>query len=149
MNQYFFSGIAFFGGVCLAVQAGFSTQLGTLLKKPILASISQSLSGVVFAFIFVLLFSKELPSLQTAKQIPWYLWFMGGLFSITGITLYYFTIPKLGISKMISLGLGGQLIFSAIAGHFGWLDLPVEPITLKKIIGTIAMTMGIILISSK
>lgn len=149
MNQYFFSGIAFLGGVCLAVQAGFSTQLGSLLKKPILASISQSLSGIVFALVFILLFSREMPSLQTAKQIPWYLWFMGGLFSITGITLYYLTIPKLGISKMISLGLGGQLIFSAIAGHFGWLGLPVEPITFKKFIGAITMITGIILISSK
>lgn len=149
MNQYFFSIVAFVGGVCLAVQAGFNTQLGILLKKPILASISQSISSFIFASVFLLLFSKELPSLQTAKQIPWYLWFIGGLFSVTGITLYYFTIPKLGISKMIALGLCGQLVLSAVAGHFGWLNLPVEPITWKKIIGIAAMMSGIIIISSK
>ncbi|PSL50353.1 transporter family-2 protein [Chitinophaga niastensis] len=149
MNQHFVSIIAFFGGVCLAVQACFNAQLGTLLKKPILASISQSISSFIFAAVFVLLFSKELPNLQTAKQIPWYLWFIGGLFSVTGITLYYFTIPKLGISRMISLGLCGQLVLSAIAGHFGWLNLPVEPVTLKKTIGIAAMVTGIILISSK
>jgi transporter family-2 protein len=149
MNQYVVSIIAFIGGVCLAVQAGFNAQLGALLKKPILASISQSISSFIFASVFVLFFSKELPSLQTAKQVPWYLWFIGGLFSVTGITLYYFTIPKLGISRMISLGLFGQLVLSVIAGHFGWLRLPVEPITLKKAIGIVAMMTGIFLISSK
>lgn len=149
MNQYFVSVVAFFGGVCLAIQAGFNARLGSLLKMPVLASISQSASSFIFATVFVLFFSKELPSLQTAKQIPWYLWFIGGLFSVTGITLYYFTIPKLGASKMIALGLCGQLMLSVIAGHFGWLNLPVEPITLKKTIGVAAMLIGIILISSK
>lgn len=149
MNQQLLSLIAFLGGICLAIQAGLNTQLGVLLKKPILASISTSLSSVVFGLIFALLLPKEMPSLQAAKQIPWYLWFTGGLFSIVGITFYYFTIPKLGIAKMISLGLCGQLIFSIIAGHFGWLNLPTDPITLKKTLGVVAMITGIIFINTK
>lgn len=149
MNQHYLSIIAFLGGVCLAIQASFNTQLGTLLKKPILASLSTSISSILFAFIFILFFSKDMPNVQITKQIPWYLWFTGGLFSIVGITMYYFTIPKLGINKMISLGLCGQLLFSAIAGHFGWLDLPIEPITSKKVIGISAMIFGIIFINLK
>jgi bacterial/archaeal transporter family-2 protein len=149
MNQHYLSIIAFLGGVCLAIQASFNTQLGTLLKKPILASLSTSISSILFAFIFILFFSKDMPNVQITKQVPWYLWFTGGLFSIVGITMYYFTIPKLGIGKMISLGLCGQLLFSAIAGHFGWLDLPIEPITSKKVIGISAMIFGIIFINLK
>ena len=148
MNQHLLSLIAFLGGICLAVQAGFNTQLGVLLKSPIFASISTSVSGVLFAFIFVLLFSKEMPNIQTAKQVHWYLWFTGGLFSIVGITLYIFTIPKLGVAKVISLGLCGQLLFSMVAEHFGWLNLPLEPITLKKTIGFMLMIIGIIFINS-
>ena len=149
MNQHLLSITAFLGGVCLACHASLNTQLGILLKKPILASISTSFRSFLFALIFVLFFSKETPSMQTNKQIPVYLWFIGGLFSVMGITLYYFTIPKLGIAKMISLGLSGQLLFSLIAGHFGWLNLPPNPITLKKIIGILAMLFGIIFINSK
>ncbi|RAJ83198.1 transporter family-2 protein [Chitinophaga dinghuensis] len=149
MNQYFYSTVAFLGGIFLALQAGFNAQLGTILKKPILASISQSISSLLFATVFFLLFSNQLPSIQTAKQIPWYLWFISGLFSVTGITLYYITIPKLGMAKMISLGLCGQLLISALAGHFGWLGLPVEAISWRKTIGIAAMLTGIILINSK
>lgn len=142
--------IAFFGGVCLAIQAGFNAQLGAILKKPILASISMAVASVFFGLLFLLLFfAKGMPDSQAVRQVPWYLWFIGGLFSVVGITAYYVTIPRLGIAKMISLGLCGQLICSMIAGHFGWLNLPANPITLKKIIGVVTMAAGIVLINSK
>ena len=92
---------------------------------------------------------KSTPNWMEVKQIPVYLWFTGGLFSVLGISLYYYTIPKLGISTMISLGLFGQLAFSVIAGHFGWLNLPTEPITIKRVVGIITMLSGILLINLK
>lgn len=141
--------LAFIGGVFLAVQAGFNTQLGSLLKQPVLAVISTSIASTVFGILFIRLFSKNSIPLHTIQQVPWYLWFIGGLFSVVGISLYFFTIPKLGISKMIAIGLSGQLIFSLIAGNYGWLSLPVEPLTIKRLIGAAAMLIGIFLINSK
>lgn len=149
MNQQLVAGAAFLGGIFLAIQAGFNAHLGVLLRKPLLASISTSVSSAAFAVIFILAFSRELPGFSTLKQVPWYLWFIGGLFSMMGITLYFYSIPKLGISRMISLGLCGQLVFSLIATHFGWLNLPLEPITWKKLIGIAAMITGILFINSK
>ncbi|WP_452223107.1 DMT family transporter [Lacinutrix chionoecetis] len=141
--------LAFIGGVFLAVQAGYNTQLGSILKQPVAAAISTSIASVIFGSIFILLFSRDTLQLTTMTQVPWYLWFVGGLFSVVGISLYFYTIPKLGISRMIALGLCGQLIFSLIAGKFGWLNLPVEPITTKRAIGACAMIIGIVLINSK
>ncbi|OAD90721.1 hypothetical protein A7A78_14230 [Aequorivita soesokkakensis] len=141
--------LALTGGVFLAVQAGFNSQLGGILKQPIAAVIASSLSSVVFGFIMLLLLGKGSIQPITTASVPWYLWFMGGLFSVIGISIYFYAIPKMGISKMIALGLCGQLIFSLIAGRYGWLNLPVEPITTKRLIGTIAMLIGIILINTK
>lgn len=141
--------LACIGGVFLAVQAGFNTQLGTILKQPILAVIVTSIASTIFGVILFLFIGKETFQLQSVRNVPWYLWFTGGLFSMTGISLYFYTIPKMGISKMIALGLCGQLIFSLIAGKFGWLNLPVEPLTSKRLIGAFAMIIGIILINSK
>ena len=87
--------------------------------------------------------------MQDIKGVPYYLWFLGALFSVAGISLYYFTIPKLGISSMISLGLCGQMIFSVIAGHFGFLGMPTEPIDYKRTMGVMAMIIGILLINNK
>jgi len=149
MNQQLVSIAAFLGGVFLAIQAGFNAHLGVMLKKPLLATIATSFSSLMFASVFILLISNQVPSAGLLKKVPWYLWFTGGLFSVLGITLYLYSIPKLGLSKMISLGLCGQLIFSAIATHFGWLNLPLEPMSLKKTIGIMAMIGGILLINSK
>ncbi len=149
MNTITLYFIAFFGGVLLAIQAGFNTQLSVFLKQPVLAAIATSVFSVVFASAFVLISGKPIPNLSEARLIPWYLWGIGGLFSVLGISLYFYTIPKLGLSKMIALGLCGQLIFSLLAGKFGWLNLPVEPITTKRLMGIAAMIIGIILINTK
>lgn len=141
--------LAIIGGVLLAIQAGFNTQLSNYLKQPILAVVATSLSSMVFGFVLVLLLGNKLPTIKTAVQIPWYLWFIGGLFSMIGISLYFYTIPKLGISKMIALGLCGQLLFSFIAGSLGWLNLPIESITPKRVIGILTMIISIFLINNK
>jgi len=149
MNQISLSILAILGGVFLAAQGGLNSNLGMLLKNPLLASVVAFFSSTVFAISFVLISVKTPPNWEVLKQVPIYLWFTGGLFSVLGISLYYYTIPKLGISTMISLGLFGQIAFSIIAGHFGWLNLPIEPITIKRGLGLIIMISGIILINIK
>lgn len=147
MNNYSLFILAFIGGLFLAMQGGLNAQLGVLLKNPLLASLIAFFSSFVFALIFILLNYKSLPTFAQIKEVPFYLWFSGGFFSVIGISLYYYTIPKLGISTMISIGLCGQLIFAVIAGNYGWLNLPLEPITLKRILGMLSMVLGILLIN--
>lgn len=149
MNQFLLSCLAFIGGIFLAIQASLNANLGIILKKPILASVAQSVSSTVFAIAIVALSLKTLPNSTTLKEVPVYLWFTGGLFSVIGISLYYYTIPKLGLSTMIAIGLSGQLIFSVVAGHFGWLNMPMEPISIKKIAGLVFILAGILFIKLK
>jgi len=149
MNQYSLISIAFLGGILLAAQGGLNAQLGVFLKNPLLASLVAFFFSFIFVLIYVLAGIKNLPTIIDLKNIPTYLWFTGALFSVSGVSLYYYTIPKLGISTMISLGLIGQLLFSVVAGHFGWLNLPTEPITIKKMMGVISMITGILLINLK
>ncbi|MEL6974460.1 MAG: DMT family transporter [Bacteroidota bacterium] len=140
--------LAFIGGVFLALHGGFNSQLSEQLKSPLLTSLVAYIISALLALFAVLICTKHLPSLYKLKDVPYYLWFSGALFSVIGIGLYYYTIPKLGISTMISIGLFGQILFSVVAGHFGWFGLPSEPIAYKKIFGVIAMTLGIILIKN-
>lgn len=149
MNKIIISILAFTGGIALAAQSGLNTQLGVGLKNPLLASLIAFFTSTLFALILVFIVIRDLPTISQIKGIPIYLWFTGGLLSVIGIGLYLYTIPKLGISTMISIGLCGQLIFAAIAGHLGWMNLPVEPLTLKKTIGISAMISGILITNLK
>ena len=147
MPNYTLTSMALLGGILLAIQGGFNSQLSTALKSPIQASLVSFLVSTLLALFAIFLSSRKLPSAELIQSVPSHLWFSGALFSFIGICLYYYTIPKLGISTMISLGLTGQLVISIIAGHFGWFGLPMEPVTIKRIIGAIAMIIGIILIN--
>ena len=149
MNQLTLSILAFTGGVLLAVQGGLNAQLGVLLKNPLLAALVAFFCSATFAFLMVVFSVKSFPSPHQLREIPTYLWFAGGLFSVVGISLYYYTIPRLGVSSMISLGLCGQIVFSVVAGHFGWFNLPAEPVDYRRLLGLAAMIGGILLINSK
>jgi transporter family-2 protein len=149
MNQYLLMILAFVGGAFLALQGSLNAQLGVLLKNPLLASLVAFSSSTFFAFLMVFFTIKNYPTNIEIRQIPVYLWFAGGLFSLIGISLYYYTIPKLGLATMISFGLCGQLCFAIIAGHFAWFNLPLEPISLRRLSGLIAMIIGILLINLK
>jgi transporter family-2 protein len=149
MNQYLLTLLAFTGGVFLALQGSLNAQLGILLKNPLLASLVAFSSSTFFAVLMVAFTVKNYPTSIEVRQIPIYLWFFGGLFSLIGISLYYYTIPKLGLATMISFGLCGQLCFAILAGHFGWFNLPLEPISVRRVGGLIAMVIGILLINLK
>jgi transporter family-2 protein len=45
---------------------------------------------------------------------------------------------------MIQL-LAGQVLGGLIMSHFGWLDTPVQPITLTKVLGVLVMIGGVVL----
>jgi len=147
MNQHYHITLAFMGGVFLAVQGGLNAQLGVQLKNPLLASLVAFCFSALFSFLIVVVSLKEIPQFNILVGIPKYLWFTGALFSVLGICLYYYTIPKLGIATMISFGLFGQLIFSAIAGHFGWFGFSQEPFGVKRALGFLAMCIGIFMVN--
>lgn len=149
MNKIIITTLAFAGGIALAAQSGLNSQLGVSLKNPLLASFIAFLASTFFALIFISIVIKDLPTIAQAKEIPIYLWFAGGFLSVIGIGLYFYTIPKLGISTMISIGMCGQLLFAALAGHYGWLNLPIEPLTLKRSIGILTMLLGVLLTNIK
>lgn len=147
MNQLVLFLLAIIGGVFLSAHGALNAGLGVWLKNPLLASLVTFVVSAVFSTFLVAVSFKSFPNVTELKKIPTYLWFTGGMCSVVGISLYYYTIPKLGLSTMISFGLFGQLLFSVIAGHFGWLGLPVEPIALKRLLGIVLLLCGIVIIN--
>ncbi|WP_036385323.1 DMT family transporter [Muricauda sp. MAR_2010_75] len=139
--------LAILGGVSLAMQGGLNAQLGVQLKSSILASLVAFAFSALFALLLVLVLTRSSMDFSLYRNVPAYLWFSGAFFSVIGICLYYYTIPKLGISTMISLGLFGQLLFATVAGHFGWFGLPNEPLVIKRALGIFAMALGIFLMN--
>ncbi|MBO0322240.1 DMT family transporter [Muricauda sp. CAU 1633] len=140
--------LSFSVGIMVVLQGGISARLGTLLNNSLLATSTALTLGASFTLITVFITVRQFPSVHQLKEVPLYMWVSGGLLSFIAVTLFYYVIPRLGISKAVTFGLAGQLIFAAVAGHFGWFNMPIEPITIKKIVGLVVMISGAILIKS-
>lgn len=145
--MYFLMFLAFLGGVALATQAVLNSHLGQILSNSLLATfVAFSSSTIIMGFVIVT-YVKKLPPLEVVKSVPIYLWFTGGLLSAIALALFYYLIPKIGILPLVSLSLGGQLIFSVIVGHFGFFNFPVTTLDVTKSIGVASMLLAIFLIN--
>lgn len=148
MNLNYLSIIALSSGAAISIQAAMNAQLGSLLKNPLLAACVAFSSSLFFTLLAMMVYTKEYPSIDIVRSVPIYLWF-GGILSAFGISMFYYLIPKMGIGPMMSFALTGQLIVAVIAGHFGWFNLPIQPLTLGKLVGAIALIIGVVLINSE
>lgn len=141
--------IALISGAAISVQAALNAQLGGLLKSSLLATGVAFASSVIFVFLSMLVLIREYPSINTIRSVPVYLWVSGGLLSAFAISMFYYLIPKMGIGQMMSFALTGQLTVAVVAGHFGWFDLPIKPLSTLKMIGIAALLLGVILINKE
>jgi len=150
--------LAFFAGACIAVQAAMNAQLGQVFNNSLLATsyaffASFILVSIITAYfglsIQVELADKPLTMLaEMIKYVPWYLWF-SCVFSVIGVASFYFLIPKMGVGNVMSYALAGQIIAAMIISHFGLFDSPNKIISVTKLMGTLLLILGIILINKE
>jgi len=50
---------------------------------------------------------------------------------------------------MMSLALTGQLIIAITSSHYGFFNLPIQPINPLKIVGVVLLIVGIVLINKE
>lgn len=141
--------IALLAGAAIAAQASMNAQLGVLLRSAMLGTGVAFLAGLGFTLLAFFAISRDIPSLETVRAVPVYLWFSGGALSAFAISTYFYLIPQMGIGTMMSWALTGQLVVAMLAGHFGWFDLPEQPISWLRLAGVAALVIGIILINGE
>jgi len=148
MNSSFLLMLSFSVGVLVVIQGSINARLGILLNNSLLATSIAMVMSAVLTIVAVFTTVRQLPALSRLQVVPAYMWFTGGLLSFIAVSLFYYIIPRVGIATAVTFGLSGQILFAAVAGHFGWFGMPVEPFTARKLIGVIIMITGIIIIKS-
>ncbi len=84
----------------------------------------------------------ERATLGNIRGVPAWLYLTGfvSAFIVLAIT---FLIPKLGARQLAILSIAGQIQMAMAISHFGVLESPKDPITLKKIIGASLLVAGV------
>jgi transporter family-2 protein len=78
--------------------------------------------------------------------VPHWAWF-GGLFGACAVAVSTIVASELGATSLLVLVLAGQLATALVFDHFGWLGLPVVPISGLRILGVALLCGGVWLIT--
>ena len=121
-------------GLQIPINSLLSSRIGSLEGAFVV-----HLVGLIFAGAALVFFSTG--GLASWRSAPWYA-YVGGVFGVVLVTALNFATPKIGVSATLVIFLVAQLIVGAIIGHFGWLETPVKPIDLAKLIGFLLLIGG-------
>ncbi len=138
--------LAFLIGIGLSVQVGLNTQLRTALGSPIMAAIISFIVGTLLLIIYALIFERDsFNSLSGLRTVSWYKCAGGlmGAFYIAGIILL---APRIGVTSITALVVGGQLLFALLLDHYGLFDFAQYPINSLRILGACLLMVGVMLI---
>lgn len=139
--MYLFAVLA---GVSLTLQAGVNSQLRLILGNPIHAGLISFLVGAMSLGLLALLQRQDWP-IQNVMASPWWVWTGGflGAFLVMSIIM---VAPRIGATTLIGLIITGQMLTAMILDHFGALGFPVHPIRWERLLGTLFLLFGAVLI---
>ena len=144
--------LAFFAGSCIAMQAAMNAKLGQLLNSTLLATSYAFLTSFLLVIIIAFLVNSKTITAQGQQIpfsiIPWYLW-LSCVLSVIGVGSMYWLIPKMGVGSVMSYALTGQLILAMVISHFGLFESPQKLITITKLIGSLLLIIGIVLLNKE
>ena len=137
--------VALFAGSSFVVQQAANSNLRFEIGSPWWAGFFSYLGGTVVMLIMVLLMREPFVSTNLTLKSSLWSW-TGGLFGAIYIAISILLLPRLGIFTVVALIVVGQLITSVLFEHFGFMNVPIQPITITRGIGAGFLLIGAILI---
>jgi transporter family-2 protein len=135
--------IGLIGGAAVGFQSPIAGAMGQRLGGTS-SSLIVHLSGAILSG--ALLFLRGGENIRNWRSLPWYMLFAGAFGVILYLTISV-TLPRLGGTMMVTLIIIGQLLIGMLVDHFGWLGVPVHPITAFRVLGILVLLLGGYLIS--
>jgi transporter family-2 protein len=134
-------------GAVLTAQVATNAQLGKALGNPYIPATVNMAFGLIVTVILTWALTSQWPSREMIREAPWYLWPAGGVLGVTYLTGNILLAPKLGAGALVALVVAGQLIFSVLLDHFGWLGFAQHSAGVARLTGCCLMIAGVFLIS--
>ena len=133
-------------GFGLALQVGMNAQLRRILQSANTAALVSFLVGTTALVCLLFATRTTLPGRETWASVPLWAWF-GGLFGAFYVAISTIVASELGAASLLALALMGQLAMALVVDHYGWLGLPVNPITWTRLAGVALLAGGVWLVT--
>lgn len=133
-------------GLGLTAQVGMNSQLRRVLDNANLAALVSFLVGTLGLVALLVATRTPLPGREALGAVPVWAWF-GGLLGAVYVASSTIVATELGATTLLALALLGQLAGALVVDHYGWLGLPVNPLTGTRIAGVALLGIGVWLVS--
>jgi len=133
MQPIVYISLAFFMGIVMAVYLPMNSSVSRFLGSSITANVTFFIVALLTS-LFIFLIFGQFDTIYRVKNVPIYFYLTGfiGALIVLGATIL---VPQLGARKFFILLIAGQIIMAMVVSHFGILESPKDPISIKKLIG--------------
>ena len=142
MQQLLLFLMAVAAGAMLALQAGMNSGLGRAVKSPVYGALLSFIAGGVVLLLYCLASGVPLANARRGFELPWYYW-LGGVLGAFYVFAIIVLAPRLGVALTIGLTVAGQMVFSLLIDHYGWLGIPVQPVNWLRVVGVLLIIGGV------
>ena len=138
---------AVLGGALLALQAPTNAMLSRAVGSPVNAAAVSFAVGLA-ALLLVAFASGVRPNGAEVRALPWYAW-TGGLYGAVFVAIAAFAAPRLGVTLLLMVSIGGQLAMALLLDRMGAFGVPVQEINLQRVGGVLLVVAGAWLVQQR
>ncbi len=144
-SLYILLTLAVVSGAVLPIQAGLNAKMGKAVGDPVYAALISFVIGSIGLFIYSLLTRVDLSQISAVGGVHWSVWTAGllGAFYVAAVIIL---VPQIGAALTFGLVVAGQLTFSLLLDHYGWLGMTVHAINWQRLLGIALIIAGVLLI---
>lgn len=135
-------------GFGLALQVGMNAQLRRVMQSANAAALISFLVGTCALLALWIVTRPPIPGRDALAAVPLWAWF-GGLFGAFYVAISTIVATELGAASLLALALLGQLAMALLVDHYGWLGLPVNPISWTRLAGVGLLGAGVWLVTRR
>ena len=133
-------------GLLVPLQTAANSRLRQTVGQAYLSTlISFSVSSLFLLLVAIVTGIPILPTTEMLQAAPWWSWF-GGIIALLTITCAIYLFKELGQLQATIIPLFSQLLFSLAIDHFGWFGSRVIPMDGKRLVGSLLLLVGIVLV---
>jgi len=147
-TRFLFFLLVALGGAGLTIQMAWNARLRMATGSPVLTTLISIF--VSFVSLVILWGSGVTPrgSISAFDSVPRWAWF-GGIFAVYYLVASLMAIPKLGAAAVFSLVIAGQMISALTLDSTGAFGVAQISLTTSRVLGTLLLLIGVILIQKR
>jgi transporter family-2 protein len=147
MKAALFIVLAVVAGLVLPIQAALNAKLSKAVGDPFYGTFLTFIVGMAGLFLYLIVGRVDFAQIQNTQTEHWSIW-LGGLLGAFYVASLIILTPRLGVAVTLGLTVAGQMAFSLVMDHYGWLGIPVQEINWYRMLGISLVVGGVWLIQT-